>query len=219
MRTLTISVALGLLVVAPALVPTWAQDKIDAEILLTVTQPPPQRGMLKAFTFSKEAKPAPGAELLLWLLANHECGAVAVGFTRDGKLVYAGSPERITLAPRTKQQVPPTGRKWPWEGSENIAEIDVILGGAASPDFQELSKLVDAMRDPNLKEPVRRLQPAKLRQWIDAHSQNKSSLSDYAVKPKAVEVGGILRSEEPTLNGLKVAIPANGYSVIRIKLE
>src|SRR5258708_749617 len=153
MRTLMISVALGSLAAASAV----AQDKIDAEVLLTVTQPPPQRGMLKMFTFSKQAKPAPGAELRLWLLANRECGAAAVAFTRDGKLVYSGSPEKITLAPNKKQALPPDGKKWAWEGSENIAEIDVILGGAASPDFQDLSKLVDAMHDSTVKDSVRRL--------------------------------------------------------------
>ncbi len=218
MRTSMIFVALGLLVVAPALVPTWAQDKIDAEVLLTVTQPPPQRGMFKAFTFSKQAKPSPGAELRLWLLANRECGAVAVAFTRDGKLAYAGSPEKAALAPRKLQQIPAPEKKWAWEGYENIAEIDVILAGAGSPDFQELSKLADAMHDANLADAVRRRQVASLRQWIDAHSQNKSSLTDYSIKPEAGQVGAILRSDEP-LNGLKVAIPANGYSVIRIKLD
>jgi hypothetical protein len=215
MRTLMISVAL----LFPAVCPALAQDKIDAEVLLTVTQPPPQRGMLKAFTFSKQAKPAPGVELRLWLLANHECGAVAVAFTRDGKLVYSGSPEKITLPPSKKQAIPPLDKKWAWEGSENIAEIDVILAGAASPDFQDLSKLADAMHVANLADAVRRRQVGQLRQWIDAHSQNKSSLTDYSIKPAPVEVGAILRAPDATLNGLKVAIPANGFSVIRIKLD
>src|SRR5712671_6900619 len=158
MRTLVISVALGSLAAASAV----AQDKMDAEVLLTVTQPPPQRGMFKAFTFSKQAKPSPGAELRLWLLANRECVAVAVAFTRDGKLVYAGSPEKLTLTPSKKHAIPPLEKKWAWEGSENIAEIDVILAGAASPDFQDLSKLVDAMHDPTVKDSVRRQQPAAL---------------------------------------------------------
>jgi hypothetical protein len=215
MRTLMIAVALSWLAVAPAL----AQDKIDAEVLLTVTQPPPQRGLMQPFEFSKQAKPAPGVELRLWVLANRDCGAVAVAFTRDGKLVYAGSPEKIAMTPRKKQQIPPAGKKWPWEGAENIAEVDVILAGAGSPDFQELSKLVDAMHDASLADAVRRRQVASLRQWIDAHSQNKSSLTDYSIKHEAGQVGAMLRSEDPTLNGLKVAIPINGYRVIRIKLD
>jgi len=195
--------------------PAHAQNKIDAEVLFTVSQPA-ARGLSKKFSFSKQAKPGPGQDLKLWVTASADCRAVAVAFTRDGKLAYAGPPEKIALVHNALKEFPPQG-KWTWEGNENLAEIDLIIAADSSPDYKDLSDLIDAMHDPKVKEAARPMQVGSLRRWIDAHSQNKSSIADYGVKPLPTEVGGMLRGGE--LGGQKVSLPANGYTVIRLKLE
>jgi hypothetical protein len=193
--------------------PVPAQDRIDAEILFTVSQPAP-RNMTRSLTFSAEAKPGPGQELKLSVKANRECRAVAVALTRDGKLAYAGLPDNLTLRPKSEVLFPTQG-KWTWEGKENLAEIDLILAMEASPDYKELSKLLDAMHAPGVKEEAKPLQVAKLRKWIDEHSQSQAAYR-YADKPVPVPVGGMLRGEKAHQD---ISIPANGYVIIRLKLN
>lgn len=207
MRTLLIFAALSVM-------PAIAQEKIDAEVLFTVSQPA-QRGLSKKYSFSKEAKAGPGQDLKLWITANRDCRAVAVAFTRDGKLAYAGPPENLAVGSNKTIEIPAQG-KWTWEGKENLAEIDLIVGTDSSSDYKDLAKLVAAMNDPKVPDAAKRLQVAQLRTWVDAHSQGASRLTDYGVKPVPVEVGAMLRGGE--LNGQKVSIAANGYKVIRLKL-
>lgn len=214
MRT-PIIFAASILLPLVAMHPAAAQDKIDAEILFTVSQPA-ARGLSKKYSFSKQAKPGPGQDLKLWVTANRDCRAVAVAFTRDGKLAYAGPPEKIAVLNNKTTELPPQG-KWTWEGKENLAEIDLILASDSSPDYKELATLLDAMHTPGLADAVRIKQVGSLRRWIDSHSQNKSSVADYTVKPLPAEVGAMLRGGE--LGGQKVSLPANGYTVIRLKLE
>jgi len=129
---------------------------------------------------------------------------------------YAGPPEKIAVLNNKTTELPPQG-KWAWEGKENLAEIDLILAAESSPDYKELSTLLDAMHTPGLADAIRIKQVGSLRRWIDSHSQNKSSVADYTVKPLPAEVGAMLRGGE--LGGQKVSLPANGYTVIRLKLE
>jgi hypothetical protein len=190
-----------------------AQAKVDAEVLFTVSQPAP-RNMTRSLTFSTEAKPGPGQELRLSVKANRECRAVAVALTRDGKLAYASLPDKITVLPKSEAIFPPPGT-WTWEGKENLAEIDLILAVETSPDYQELSKLLDAMHKPGVKDEAKPMQVASLRKWIDAHSQSKAEYR-YGDKPVPVPVGGMLRGEKAHQD---VSIPANGYVIIRLKLN
>jgi hypothetical protein len=213
MRTPTIFAVSILLAVCSA-PQALAQAKVDAQVLFTVSQPAP-KGLTRSLTFSTEAKPGKGQELRLSVKANRECRAVAVALTRDGKLAYAGLPDKITVDPKSEKIFPPPGT-WTWEGKENLAEIDLILAVETSPDYQELSKLLDAMHKPNVKDEAKPLQVASLRKWIDGHSQSKAEYR-YGDKPVPVPVGGMLRGGEKAHQD--VSIPANGYVIIRLKLN
>jgi len=205
--------SLSILLIVSSAPQLLAQSKIDAEVLFTVSQPAP-RNMTRSLTFSTEAKPGPGQELRLSVKANRECRAVAIALTRDGKLAYASLPDKILVVPKS-EAVFPTQGKWTWEGKENLAEIDLILAVETSPDYQELSQLLDAMRAPGVKEEAKPLQVAKLRRWVDGHSQSKAEYR-YGEKPVPVPVGGMLRGEKAHQD---VSIPANGYVIIRLKLN
>jgi hypothetical protein len=207
--------SLSILLIVSSAPQLLAQSKVDAEVLFTVSQPAP-RNMTKSLTFSTEAKPGPGQDLKLSVKANREFRAIAVALTRDGKLAYAGLPETIAMHPKSEVVFPPQG-KWTWEGTENLAEIDLILAVESSPDYQELSKLLEAMHKPGVKDEAKPMQVASLRKWIDGHSQSKAEYR-YGDKPVPVQVGGMLRGL-PEKTHQDVSIPANGYVIIRLKLN
>jgi hypothetical protein len=111
--------------------------------------------------------------------------------------------------------VPPTG-KWAWEGSEDLAEIYVVVAPPDAPALIDLSRLLSAIRGPAGSAPLRQRQVAALRHWIDAHTQVKTTSADYSIKSEPVEIGGIVRGPIP---GEPVALLPKTCSIMRIALK
>ena len=219
MRSITVSsFALMVLVAGLSAEPEGSRD---AHMMLSVSEPGP-RGIARQSEFSKQAKPGAGKELRLWIESGCGCRAVVAAFNHDGRMAYDGPPSEIEVKEHSNNQVPAAGgRKWTWDGHENLAEMDIVFIAGESPDTRDLSKLLEAMRDASVSEAVRKRQAADLRRWIDAHTQNTSSAADYSVKPTPVAIGGMVRGEDCDWckSAQRVSIPANGFVIVRIHID
>jgi hypothetical protein len=196
-------------------------DKTEAHVMLMVSEPGPRR-IMKEVEFSKQAHPGPDKTLKLLVESSRSCRAMVAAFDKEGLVPYGGLPVNVVVKENRNNQIPSVDApKWTWDGHENLSEIDVILLAENSPDLAELSRLVDAMRDPAVADAVRKRQLSSLHRWIDTHAQSASAASDYTLKSGPVLIGGTVRGEgcDWCKSAKTVSIPGGGSAVIRIRLE
>jgi len=210
-----------LIVILAASVVLAQQDKTEAHVMLMVSEPGPRR-IMKEVEFSKQAHPGPDKTLKLLVESGRSCRAVVAAFNEEGLIAYDGLPVNILVKENRNNQIPAVeAPKWTWDGHEKVSEIDLILLVENSPELGELSRLVDAMRDPGVAEPVRKRQITSLHRWIDTHAESTSAGSDYTLKSGPVLIGGTVRGEscDWCKSAKKISIPGGGSAVIRIRLE
>ena len=189
--------------------------------MAVVSEPGPRR-IMKDVDLSKQAHPGPDKTLKLFVESSRACRAMVAAFNEDGSIAYSGLPVNIDVKENRNNQIPTVDApKWTWDGHEKLSEIDVVLLVDNSPELDELSRLVDAMRDPTLADAVRKRQINSLRRWIDAHSQSASAASDYTLKSGPVLIGGTVRGEgcDWCKSAKAISIPRGGSAVIRIRFE
>jgi hypothetical protein len=211
--------ALTVVVVAPLVLAQ--QDKTEAHVMLMVSEPGPRR-IMKEVEFSKQAHPGPDKTLKLLVESSRSCRAVIAAFNKEGLVAYDGLPVNSLVKENRNNQIPAVeAPQWTWDGHEKLSEIDLILLAENSPELAELSRLVDAMRDPAVADAVRKRQLASFHRWIDTHAQSASAASDYTLKSGPVLIGGTVRGEgcDWCKSAKTVAIPGGGSAVIRIRLE
>jgi hypothetical protein len=211
--------ALTVVVVAPLVLAQ--QDKTEAHVMLMVSEPGARR-IMKEVEFSKQAQPGADKMLKLLVESSRSCRAVIAAFNKEGSVAYDGLPVNILVKENRNNQIPSVDApKWTWDGHEKLSEIDVVLLAENSPELAELSRLVDAMRDPALADAVRKRQLVFLHRWIDTHAQSTSAASDYTLKSGPVLIGGTVRGEgcDWCKSAKTVSIPGGGSAVIRIRLE
>src|SRR5277367_3304713 len=109
----------------------WPGIEFKAQLLI---EWPSGKAGAKQEEFSKQARPGPDKELHLRVFAEQDCVASVAGFTRDGQLVY-GAPEIVHL-PANLIKVLPVSQKWTFYGSEQLAELDLVIADPKSPEFQ-----------------------------------------------------------------------------------
>jgi hypothetical protein len=193
----------------------------DAHVLLVVSEPG-SRGVTKQIEFSKQAKPGPGKELSAWVESSGPCRAVVVAFDRDGRVAYKDLPALNSIREHSNNQLPVEGgSKWTWDRPERLAEVDIVLISGDPPDTRELMNLMRAMHDTQSSDALRKRQDMELKHWLDARTQQQSSVSDYSIKPTPEVIGGMMRGEgcDWCKSAQKVSIPANGFSIVRIHLD
>ena len=165
--------------------------------------------------FSKQTKPGAGKELRILMLASRDCQASVAAFTRDGQLVY-GVPEIVALQSHVVKELP-SSNKWKFDASEQLAEMDVVVGDPAAPDFKTYSDLVSKMNHPGLASDVRDAQAGAVREWIDSQLESKTTAQDYTVKENPQQLGGLMRGAD--LPGQPIMVPPLRISVIRIRIQ
>jgi len=202
------------LTIAAGLVAPAKAESGDVHVQLTIVQPG-LKGGIRQTEFSKQARPGPHRELKLLMAAEIQAAAVALPFNREGRLAYESAPEIAHLAMNSKQEIPAEG-KWTFEGPENLAEIDVVLAGPDTPDFEELAKLIHTMKLSPAASPLHRQQLGALHRWLDAHSQRSSTAADYTVKAAPAEIAGMVRGD---VAGQAVPLSPNSCAVVRIRIE
>lgn len=190
-----------------------AQPGTEVTMQWVVRTPGGKTGM-KPEEFSKQAKPGPGKDLRVYMLADRECMVSFAGFTRDGQLVY-GSPETVVLPANVVKELP-VSKKWTFDGHEQLFEIDAVIADPAAVDFKPFAALVGKMSRPGISTEVWQAQAGALREWIDGELQSKSSAVDYSVKDTPVDIGGIVRGD---LKGQKLMVAPQKTSIVRIRMQ
>src|SRR5579859_5277434 len=144
-----------LLIASPILA---QQDRTEAHVMLTISEPGPRR-IMKDVEFSKQAHPGVDTKLKLLVESSGPCRAVVAAFNKEGSMAYDGLPVSVPVKEYSNNEIPTLETpKWTWDGHEKLAEIDVILLAENSTDSGELARLVDAMRDSGLSDAVRKRQ-------------------------------------------------------------
>jgi len=179
-----------------------------------VLQSPGGKAGAKQEEFSKQAKPGPGKELRVFVLANRECMVSFAGFTRDGQLLYGG-PETIRLPANIVKELP-ASKKWTFVGNEQLAEIDAVMADPAAGEYKAYADLVGKMSQAGVPIEVWQAQASALRGWIDAQMQTKSGAQDYTVKENPADIGGVIRGD---LHGQVLMVPPQKISVVRIRIQ
>jgi hypothetical protein len=178
-----------------------------------IRQPGGKTGM-KQEEFSRQAKPGPGKELRVFMLANRECEVSFVGFTRDGQLLY-GPPETVLLPANIVKELP-VSKKWTFDGHEQLAEIDAVIADPAAADYKTYSALVGKMTRTGISTEVSQAQAGALREWIDGELRSKTNAGDYTVKDNPADIGGVIRGD---LHGQVLKVPPQKTSVVRIRMQ
>ena len=189
------------------------QPGTDIKMQWVVQQPGGKTGT-KREEFSKQSKPGPGKELRVLVEANKECTVSFAGFTHDGQLLY-GPPETIQLSANKMTELP-ASKKWSFDGSEKLGEMDAVIADPSSPDYKQYAALVAKMK-PGLPAEVAQAQAAAMRDWIDGRMRLKTSAVDYTVKENPGEIGGVVRGDSSW--GQSMTVPAQKTSVVRIRIQ
>jgi hypothetical protein len=163
--------------------------------------------------FSRQAKPGPGKELRVFVMANRECTVSFAGFTRDGQLVY-GLPETVRLAANVPKELP-VSKKWTFDGHEQLAEIDAVIADTAAADYKRYADLVDKMSRPGISVEVLQAQAGALRGWLNEKLQSNATAHDLTPKENPAEIGGLARGD---LKGEAFLVPERTSSVVRMRI-
>ena len=178
-----------------------------------VLQQPGGKTGVKREEFSQQAKPGPGKELRVLILANRDCTVSFTGFTRDGQLLY-GLPETVHLTANVVRELP-ASKKWTFDGQEHLAEMDAVIADPASADYKTYAGLVARMNRPGIPAELRQAQADALRGWIDGE-RSKSTAQDYTVKENPAEIGGLIRGD---FHGQALMVAPRKTSVVRIRIQ
>jgi hypothetical protein len=189
------------------------QSGTEIKMQWALQQPGGKTGV-KREEFSKQAKPGPGKELRVFVLANKECTVSFAGFTRDGQLVY-GLPETVHLPANIVKELP-VSNKWTFDGHEQLAEMDAVIADPAAADFKRYADIIARMSRPGISVEVRQAQAGLLREWLDAEFQSKTTAHDLTVKENPTEIGGLVRGD---FSGQTFMVPARKTSVVRIRIR
>jgi hypothetical protein len=179
-----------------------------------VLQQPGGKAGVKQEEFSRQAKPGPGKELRVFMLANRECAVSFAGFTRDGQLVY-GSPETVLLPANIVKELP-LSKKWTFDGHEQLAEFDAVIADPTAADYKSYAALVGKMSQTGIPTDVWQAQAGALREWIDGQLRSKTTALDYTVKDNPADIGGVIRGD---LHGQVLVVPPRKTSVVRIRIQ
>jgi len=190
------------------------QGGIEFKAQLLLQQPGGKAGG-KQEEFSKQARPGPEKVLLLRVMADQECLASVAGFTRDGQLVY-GVPEIVQLSANVIKAMP-VSKKWTFNGTEQLAEMDLVVADPKSFEFRTYSDLVGKMSRPGLSDEVRQAQAGAIREWIDTRLRSGTTAQNYSVKENPVQVGGVVRGDG--LPGPSIPVPAQKTTILRIRIQ
>jgi hypothetical protein len=210
-RTIVFCGLPGLLLAAAALCAEQPGTEVTMQwVILT----PGGKTGVKKEEFSRQAKPGPGKELRVFMLANRECTVSFAGFTHDGQLVY-GSPETVTLPANIVKELP-VSKKWTFDGQEQLFEIDAVIADPAAVDYKTYAALVGKMGQAGISTDVWQAQAAALREWIDGKLRSKTSSVDYTVKDNPADIGGVIRGG---LQGQKLMVPPQKTSIVRIRMQ
>jgi len=163
--------------------------------------------------FSKQAKPGPGKELRVLVMANKDCTVSFTGFTHDGQLLY-GPPETVQLTANVVKDLPASA-KWTFEGEEKLGEMDAVIADPASPEYKQYAALVAKMK-PGLPADLLQAQAGAVREWIDGQLRSRTTAIDYTVKDNPGEIGGVIRGD---FKGQSMMVPAQKTSVVRIRIQ
>jgi hypothetical protein len=180
-----------------------------------VVQGPGGKTGSKREEFSKQAKPGPGKELRVLVKSNKDCTVSFTGFTHDGQLLY-GPPETIQLSANKITELP-ASKKWTFEGTEKLGEMDAVIADPSSPDYKAYATLVAKMK-PGTPPELLQAQSAAVRDWIDGQLRSKTTAVDYTVKENPEQIGGLVRGEND-LPGQTMILPAQKTSVVRIRIQ
>jgi len=186
------------------------QSGTQVTVQLVIRQPGGKTGM-KQEEFSKQARPGPGKELRVWVVANRECDVSFAGFTQDGQLVY-DSPETVRLPANVPKEFP-ASKTWTFEGSEHLAEIDAVIADPAAADYKDYASLVGKMNQPGTPE-LHIAQARALRKWIEGELL-QSRATVYSIKETPVDIGGMIRGD---LHGQDVVVPPQKTSIVRMSV-
>jgi len=189
------------------------QPGIQVTMQWVLQQPGGKTGVKKE-EFSRQAKPGPGKELRVFMLANRECTVSFAGFTHDGQLVY-GTPETVMLPANIVKELP-VSKKWTFDGHEQLFEIDAVIWNPAATDYQPYAAIVGKMSKPGISTEVWQAQAGLMREWIDGKLRSKTSSVDYTVKDTPADIGGVIRGE---LQGQKLMVPPQKTSIVRIRMQ
>ena len=179
-----------------------------------IVQGPGGKTGTKKEEFSKQAKPGPGKELRVLVKSNRDCTVSFTGFTHDGQLLY-GPPETVQLSANKITDLP-MSKKWSFEGTEKLGEMDAVIADPSSPDYKAYAELVAKMK-PGLPAEVQQAQAGKVRDWIDGQLRAKTAAIDYTVKDNPGEIGGVIRGDD--FPGQAMTVPAQKTSVVRIRIQ
>ncbi len=207
-------ISLSFLAAAALCAHLWAQQPATEVKMQWALQQPGGKTGVKREEFSRQAKPGPGKELRVFVLANKECTVSFAGFTRDGQLAY-GPPETVHLPANIVKELPGPG-KWTFDGHEQLAEIDAVMADPAAAEFKRYADLIAKMSQPGISVEVRQAQAGALREWLDTEFQSKTTAHDLTVKENPTEIGGIVRGDFP---GQTFMVPARKLSVVRIRIR
>jgi hypothetical protein len=189
------------------------QSGTEVTMQWVIRQPGGKTGV-KQEEFSRQAKPGPGKELRVFMLANRECAVSFAGFTRDGQLVY-GPPETVLLPANVVKELP-VSKKWTFDGHEQLAEIDAVISDPAAVDYKPYAALVGKMNQAGISTEVAQAQAGALREWIDGQLRSKTTAVDYTVKDNPADIGGVIRGD---LHGQVLKVPEQKTSVVRIRMQ
>jgi hypothetical protein len=179
-----------------------------------IVQGPGGKTGMKKEEFSKQSKPGAGKELRVLVKSNKDCTVSFTGFTHDGQLLY-GPPETIQLSANVIKELP-ASKKWTFEGSEKLGEMDAVIADPSSPDYKAYADLVAKMK-PGLPAEVQQAQASAVRTWIDGQLRAKTTSIDYTVKDNPGEIGGVIRGDDD-LPVQAMKVPSK-TSVVRIRIQ
>jgi hypothetical protein len=191
------------------------QPDIRIQMQWLVQEPGGKTGTLRE-EFSKQAAPGPRKELRLLVKASRDCTVSIAGFTHDGRLLY-GPPETVQLSANGPWKELPATKKWSFEGSEKLGEMDAVIADPSSPDYRQYATLVAKMK-PGLPPEVSQAQASAVRDWIDSRLRSTTTSVDYTVKHDPGQIGGVLRTDDSSV-GQTMIVPAQKTSVARIRIQ
>jgi hypothetical protein len=201
---------LGILLASAAL---YAQQSVTEIKMQWIVQQPGGKSGVTREEFSKQAKPGPGKELRVIVLADRSCTVSFTGFTREGELLY-GTPETVQVPANVVRELP-VSKKWTFDGHEQLAEMDAVIADPASADYKTYAGLVAKMK-PGSSSETWQAQASALRDWMDARLRSGTTSQEYTVKDAPTEAAGLIRGD---FNGPSVRLPALKTSVVRIRIQ
>jgi len=142
--------------------------------------------------FKRSAAHKAGTTIRVHVDSSSPCAVLLAAFTKEGKLANAWRPELANLIEEFDEvELPKAPAKWDWSKPSPPFDVYVCFLSPNASELEQTRKLVAAMNDPKVPEPLLAMQTNKLRELFGRITSKKEKGNQAAVSEP--EVGGSIR--------------------------